>query len=317
MLTYLKKYWFFLGIAVVAALSFFSPEAGKLIRTYDILDKGIFLAFFITGLTLNTRAAWLELRSFKVLFASLVSTFVLFPLLAYVLARLTLPIDFVVGVCILATAPVTIASGTVLTALARGNVPLSLFICVLSNLVAIFTIPISLHILVKTAATIDLPVAAMVTGLLLKVLLPTVAGQILRPFIYKKLPLFKKFFSIFNQCIVLLIIFNAISSSTSRIKETGSILFLILAVMFVLHSLVLFMNFYLSRAIKLPRPAVSAFTIHVSQKTLTIPYLVWSGYFAITYPVALIPAIGYHLVQMIMDTVVAERFKQAAEKEDR
>ena len=56
--------------------------------------------------------------------------------------------DFAIGTLIIGVAPVTVASGTVMTAIALGNVPLSLFICVLGNFFSILTIPI----MVKPAA---------------------------------------------------------------------------------------------------------------------------------------------------------------------
>jgi sodium/bile acid cotransporter 7 len=68
---------------------------------------------------------------------------------------------------------------------------------------------------------------------------------------------------------------------------------------------------------KLDRPSTTAFTIHVSQKTLTVSYLVWAGYFASQYPMALIPGIGYHLTQTILDSIVAERFRVAADRAER
>jgi sodium/bile acid cotransporter 7 len=64
----------------------------------------------------------------------------------------------------------------------------------------------------------------------------------------------------------------------------------------------------------LDRPSVTAFTIHTSQKTLTVSYIVWAGYFAAQFPMAMIPAIGYHLTQMIMDSIVAQKFRLAAER---
>jgi sodium/bile acid cotransporter 7 len=64
----------------------------------------------------------------------------------------------------------------------------------------------------------------------------------------------------------------------------------------------------------LDRPSTTAFTIHTSQKTLTVSYVVWAGYFAQQYPMALIPGIGYHLTQTIMDSILAERFRLAADR---
>lgn len=316
-MAFLKKNWFFVGIVVMIILAFLLPDLGRWVREFSILNVGIFLAFFVTGLTLETSSIGSHLRQFKAPVAGMISSLLLLPLLAWLLARMVLSPEFIIGVCIIATAPVTVASGTVMTAIGRGNVPLSLFICVLGNFLAIFTIPVSLSYLVSIGSHIDLPVFKMLSGLLLTVLLPTLLGQLVRPLVKEKLPPCKKFFSLFQQCVVLLIIFNAVASSTDRILQAGSTIILVLAFMVVLHSLVLAMNYGISKGIGLDRASTVAFTIHASQKTLTVSYLVWAGYFAVQYPMALIPGIGYHLTQMIMDTVVAEKFRIAAEKDER
>jgi sodium/bile acid cotransporter 7 len=207
------------------------------------------------------------------------------------------------GALIIGAAPVTVASGTVMTAMAGGNVPLSLFICVLGNFGAIFTIPFMLNLILAFDNTaIQLPVLQMLMGLTLKVLLPTIIGQVLRPRVKHRLPPHRAKISIFNQCIVLLIILNALASSTDSILNVGPMLFTVLVFMIGLHVFMLVFNQYLARFIGLDLPSIAAFTIHTSQKTLTVSYLVWAGYFAAAYPMALIPAIVYHLTQMIMDT---------------
>lgn len=310
----LEKYWFFVGIGVMVLLAFGMPALGRMVRDYGILKLGIFLAFLITGLTLETSGIKDQLRQFRALAASMVSSLVLIPLLAWTLGGMVLPPEWLIGTCIIATAPVTVASGTVMTDLGRGNVPLSLFICVLGNFLAIFTIPVSLNLLLRFGGLIRLPVVEMLTGLMLTVLLPTILGQLARPYVKGRLSPYKKPFSVFQQCIVLLIIFNAVASSTTRIAQAGFRVLLLLLFMVILHALILAMNYGLSRLIGLDRPSTTAFTIHTSQKTLTVSYLVWAGYFAAQYPMALIPGIGYHLTQMIMDSVVAERFRRGAER---
>jgi len=314
MQAFLKRNWFFGGILVVILMAFGLPGVGRLVREYSILNVGVSLAFFITGLTLETSSIGAQLRRFGPPVAAMISSLVAIPLLAWGLASIMMPMEFVIGVCIIATAPVTVASGTVMTDVGRGNVPLSLFICVLGNALAIFTIPLSLNLLLHFGGHIELPVLRMLGGLALTILVPTIIGQLVRPLVKKKIALCKKGFSIFQQCIVLLIIFNAVASSTERILQAGIAILAVLAFMVVLHSLVLAMNYGTARFMGLDRPSVTAFTIHTSQKTLTVSYIVWAGYFAAQFPMAMIPAIGYHLTQMIMDSIVAQKFRLAAER---
>ncbi|MFH1489026.1 MAG: bile acid:sodium symporter [Pseudomonadota bacterium] len=312
----IKKYWFFIGIAVMVLIAFFLPAFGTFIHTYKVLNIGIFLAFLVTGLSLETSSILRQLKNVKVLFAALLSSLVLFPAIAYLAAEQVFrgSPDFAIGALIIGVAPVTVASGTVMTAIALGNVPLSLFICIFGNLVSIFTIPIILNLFLQFGDTpIDLPVVKMLTGLVVKVLIPTVIGQLLRPKLKNALKPYKKAFSIFNQCIVLLIILNAVSSSTGRIVQVGSVIVLVFLFMIVLHLLILGINYALSRLIRLDTASSAAFTIHTSQKTLTVSYLVWAGYFAKAFPMALIPSIAYHLTQMILDTFVAHAFRKRSE----
>jgi solute carrier family 10 (sodium/bile acid cotransporter), member 7 len=313
---FLKKNWFFVGIAVVMLMAFCLPRLGQWVQGHRLLDYGIFLAFLITGLTLETSAVRDQLRRFTAPLVAMISSFVLIPALAWLMGSLTLSEEFLIGVCIIATAPVTVASGTVMTYLGRGNVPLSIFICVLGNALGVFTIPVSLNLLLRFGAQIELPVLKMLGGLALTILLPTILGQLIRPFVKEKIAPYRKAFSIFQQCLVLLIIFNAMASSATHILQAGLAVVAVLAFTIVLHSLVLLMNYSLSRLLGYDRPSVTAFTIHASQKTLAVSYLVWSGYFAAQFPMALIPGIGYHLTQMIMDSVVAHRFRIAADRAD-
>jgi sodium/bile acid cotransporter 7 len=142
------------------------------------------------------------------------------------------------------------------------------------------------------------------------VLVPTVLGFLFRSPLSSFRSRHKLALSLFQQCVVLLIIFNAVAGSGPNIRVAGATLPFLLAFILLLHALILAMNFGISKIIGLDRPSTTAFTIHTSQKTLAVSYLVWNGYFASQYPLALIPGIVYHLTQMIMDTFVAERFRK-------
>jgi len=111
---FLSKHWFFIGIAVVSLAAFLFPAVGPVVKKYKILNIGIFLAFLITGLTLDTRTIMDQLKNIRVLLAALLSSLFLIPLFTWMTARLVFPDmpDFIIGATIIAAAPVTIASGT-------------------------------------------------------------------------------------------------------------------------------------------------------------------------------------------------------------
>lgn len=314
----LLKYWFFIGIALVSVIALNVPVIGVRIKQWHLLKTGIFIAFLITGLQLKTSTTINEIRNIKTLGSAILSSLVLIPVVAYVLGAFFLKNNpgLLVGTCIIAVVPATIASGTVLTAIGRGNIPLSLLICVATNFFSLFTIPVALNILLQFGHSIDLPVLKMIKSLFVIVMLPTLLGQLLRIKISRAIAPFKKYFSIFSQLVVLLIIFNAVASSTGRISQLGLKIVFIFIFMILLHCIILLMNFSISRLIRLDRPSTTAFTIHTSQKTLSVSYIVWAGYFSASFPQAMIPPIVYHLTQMIIDTLLAHRFRAAAEPDD-
>ena len=314
-MNFLKKQWFFAAIGVVVVLAFLFPALGTFVREYSIVKIGIFLAFLVTGMTLDTSEVLEQLKDIKVLLAAAVSALILFPVVAYFCANLVFADkpDFIIGVLLIGAAPVTVASGTVMTGMARGNIPLSLFICVICNGLAILTMPPILNLFVSLTEPVQLPIGKMMTSLVMTVLTPTLLGQVLRPEVKKVLAVHKKKISIFNQTIVLLIIFNAVAGSTSKLVEAGGSIVSVFIFMLVLHNLYLLFNYLLARGIRLNRPSVAAFTIHTSQKTLTVSYLVWAEYLAENFPMALIPGIAYHLTQSICDTILAQKMGRLQE----
>lgn len=312
------KNWFFVGIAVMALTAFYLPGVGLFVKTYKILNIAIFMGFLVTGLSLDTSSILEQLKSVKVLLAALFSSLFLFPVIAYFLALFFFkePPDIAVGALIIGAAPATVASGTVMTALALGNIPLSLFICVLTNFASLLTIPFILSLLLQyTGASVDLPALQMLISLSMKVLLPTLIGQILRPYLKAYIAPYKKQISIFNQSIVLMIVLNAVSSAADRLLASDITIAWIFLLMIGLHTLILGLNFGISRLIRLDLPSTAAFTIHTSQKTLTISYIVWAEHFYHSHPMALIPPIVYHVTQSVMDTWIAHRFRRKAEGE--
>ena len=311
------KYWYFacIGLAVVLALKF--PDSSGVIKEYKLLKIGIFISFFLTGLKLDTSHIAEQGRNLKGIIAALLSCFVLFPLVARAVAVVAFAGDMnmLVGICILAVVPVTMATGTILTALAGGNVPFSLVINVATNFLAILTIPFSLKLLLLSDKSIDLPVAELMGKIALLVLLPVVLGQILRPGIKDKITKLGKAFSVFCQFIVLMIIFNGVASSTTEIATLGLRIINIAAAMILLHIVMLVINYWICKLLKFDAGLTYAFTLHTSQKTLGLSYIVWADFFT-SFPLAMIPMICYHLTQSIGDTYLAHYFSQKGSKEN-
>lgn len=310
MLSFIKNQWFLISIACASILGYVSPEWGNIFQVYDIFSIGIFLAFLTTGLTLETHNILRQIKGFKAPVTAVFSSLILYPVIAWFLARQVLPAEFVIGICIIATGPVTVSSGTIMTAIARGNVPLSLLICLLTSFLGIFTIPVMLNILLSVGGQIELPILGMLVGLIVKVLVPIGLGQLIRPTMKTVIKKIDWQLSIFQSSIIILIIFNAVSRSADDITRAGTSIISVIAFVVFLHFFMLLTNYAISRLLRLDRASMIAFTIHTSQKTLTVTYVVWAGYFAHDYPMAFIPAIVCQLTQMTVGTFVTEYFRK-------
>jgi sodium/bile acid cotransporter 7 len=156
----------------------------------------------------------------------------------------------------------------------------------------------------------QLPILNMFVELILKILVPIALGQVIRPLVRTFIKRIGRQLSIFQSCIIILIIFNAVSRSAEDIIQAGASLITVIAFVVFLHFFMLLTNYAIASLLKLDRASIAAFTIHTSQKTLTVTYVVWAGYFADNYPMAFIPAIVCQLTQMTVGTFVAEYFRR-------
>lgn len=309
MIPFIQKQWFLIGICASVVLGYVYPKWGNFLRHYDVINIGIFLSFFCTGLCLETQSILRLVDTKRAPVAAAASSLVLYPILAWLLALKLLPMEFVVGIGIIGAGPVTLTSGTIMTAIARGNVPLSILICIVTNILAIFTMPLMLSLLLNTGGSIDLPLMTMITGLVVVVLVPLLAGQLIRPLCLRSVRRYEHFFSLFQSCIIILIIFNVVSRSAEHIAQAGSELFGVLLFVTFLYFFMLFINYMIARLIRLDTKSLIAFTLHTSQKTLAVSYVVWAAHFADDFPMAFLPAIMCQLVQMIAGTFMARFFR--------
>ncbi|MCB2169021.1 MAG: bile acid:sodium symporter [Deltaproteobacteria bacterium] len=101
-----KKILFFVGIAVVVKIAFTFPAVKVFVKPHNILTIVILLGFLTTGLTLETASIGEQFKNIRVLSAALISSLLLFPAIAYFLARLVFdaPPDSAIGALIIGAA---------------------------------------------------------------------------------------------------------------------------------------------------------------------------------------------------------------------
>lgn len=179
--------WFLTGMvaAVVLAWAFPVPGAAGGWLHPEILTKGgVALIFFLHGLALSFAALKAGTLRWPLHLVVQVCTFGLFPLLGlgllWMAGGLISP-DLRLGFLYLCALPSTVSSSVAMTAAGRGNVPAAVFNATLSSLLGVFLTPLWMGALVKTGGGASLPVGKVIVDLVCWLVLPLVAGQLMRP----------------------------------------------------------------------------------------------------------------------------------------
>ena len=73
------------------------------------------------------------------------------------------------------------------------------------------------------------------------------------------------------------------------------------------HLAALFFGLVSSRLLRFERSNQIAVAIAGSQKTLPVALSLFDTYFVAGYPLAVVPLVFYHVGQLLLDTVIAER----------
>ena len=329
LIRFLVANYFLVGMLVGVALAYLAPSlgatGGPLRPEFTVNQVMIRAMFLISGLNLpltelkkavtNVKANAL-IQAFIFGLPAAATAYFLGPALK---AAGVLTPRLVDGLVVLACLPTTIGSGVALTTAAEGNVAVSLFHAVFSNLAGIFITPALIFFyLGADCASVGSPYAA-VTKLTSQVLVPVVIGMGLRAVpavgtVLSSKPVKGKL-KLTSDCIILVIIWNTFCNTFSSgfgvpASELTS-LFVVLSVVLVGYKASILAA---ARAAGLAnRDAVSAVYMG-SQKTLAFglplikalfegsPELVWFC----------LPALMYHPMQIALGSALVPRLREFA-----
>lgn len=216
----LHKEWFLVGMIAAVLLASLAPNLGRsggVLHGDRVADAGIALVFFLHGLGISLTAFRNGLGRWKVHLVVQLCTFVVFPLVglaAYALLGRWLPAGLALGFCYLCALPSTISSSVAMTGLARGNVPAAIFNATLSSLLGIVATP--LLVAAFTGVQGDgLPFMASVIGIARLLLLPLVAGQLMRPLLHAWHTRHKHLTTLLDRWVILLLVYSAFCDSVA------------------------------------------------------------------------------------------------------
>ncbi|MFJ3304068.1 bile acid:sodium symporter family protein [Streptomyces sp. NPDC086549] len=267
--------------------------------------------FFLYGVRLSTREALDGLRHWRLHITVLACTFVVFPLLglaARPLVPLLLTHPLYQGLLFLTLVPSTIQSSIAFTSIARGNVPAAICAGSFSSLVGIVLTPL------LAAALLGNSGGGFSTDSLVKIVLqllvPFLAGQLLRPWIGGFTARHKKVLGLVDRGSILLVVYTAFSEGmvqgiwhqVSPARLAG-----LLAVEAALLAVMLTLTWYGAKALRFGRGDRIAIQFAGSKKSLASGLPMASVLFGAHASLAVLPLMLFHQMQLMVCAVIAKR----------
>ncbi|MFY3384317.1 bile acid:sodium symporter family protein [Paracidovorax sp. MALMAid1276] len=212
---------FTLALLGTVALASLLPASGAVARALEGLTvAAIALLFFLHGAKLSRDAIVAGLSHWRLHLVVVGTTFVLFPLLGWALKPVLLPLvtpSIYTGVLYLCVLPATVQSAIAFTAMARGNMPAAICSASASTLLGIVITPLLVGLLLPEAqggaAQGAQGTLANIGRIMLKLLVPFVAGHLLRSFIGGFVQRHAAVLRSVDQSSILLVVYTAFSAA--------------------------------------------------------------------------------------------------------
>jgi sodium/bile acid cotransporter 7 len=314
---FLLQRWFLIALFTILAIGISGAELlAPIVANKTLRDCVVASVLFLMALPLEASAMWRSMsRPWPPLLAVAIN-FGLLPLFAW---SVSLGLDPVMapGLLVAAATPCTLASASVWTRRAGGNDSVSILVTIMTNATCFFVTP--MWLLVMTGRTIDNPdlsLSKMAMKLGLLVVLPMMLAQFLR----LRQPLAKwatskkSMLSVFAQCGILSMVFFGAIRTGLRLGEAEATelapptLIAMFVAVCVVHTTMLVTGLWLARLFRFSREDQIAVAFASSQKTLMVGLLM-----AMSLQVSILPMVTYHVMQLLIDTLIADRFRRQSE----
>jgi solute carrier family 10 (sodium/bile acid cotransporter), member 7 len=308
-MSFWRRHWFLLALALVSAAAFAAPRAGTALRESGALPLLTAVSLFLSGLTLET-AGLREGADARGVALGLSSTYVVAPLGAIVLVALLGPRRagpgsegrfFHEAMMIVAAQAGTIASAPALTLVAGGNQALALLITVLSNLMTSFVTPLVLRLTV--GSEVAFPIGRMMREDAMVVLLPILLGQAVHHVGWQRLRRFLPTIVRASQVIILVFVYTGVAAAASHLSGRPALILTFLTTAASLHVLLLVWNHRAATWLGLSARNRTAVVLCGSQKTLPNGIYLWDKFFPAN-PHGALALVCYHVFQLVLDSLL-------------
>jgi sodium/bile acid cotransporter 7 len=304
---------FLAAILLTVAFAAVMPARGDAAEAVGWLtDAAIVLLFFMHGAKPSPEEAVRGARHWRLHMMVFLSTFALFPLLAMsarFLAPHFLPGPLWAGVILLAALPSTVQASVVFTSVAGGNVPAAMCSATASSLLGVFLTPLIAGFLL-TRHGIDIS-ARSVLAIAEQLLLPFVAGQLLRPWIGSFLTRHPRMLKSVDYGSVLILVYAAFSHGVVDgiwHQIDASDLFKVALVDITLLASVMTILTFGSRQLGFSRSDEIAIVFCGSKKSLVNGVPIATLLFAGHVGLVVIPLMLFHQMQLMVCASLARHY---------
>jgi sodium/bile acid cotransporter 7 len=301
-------------VAVVITASIL-PCTGTVAVGFDWLTTFMIgLLFFMHGAKLPREAVVAGLTHWRLHLTVLLCTFAVFPLIGLLAGPLlshVLAPELYIGLLYLCVLPSTVQSSIAFTSVARGNVPAAICAASASNLLGIFLTPLLVGLLVVAHGGQQVSLDSILK-IVYQLLLPFVAGQVLRGWIGDWIARNKSWLKFVDQSSILLVVYVAFSEAVVEglwHQVPATMLAAVLVINAVLLALIMLITTFGSRRLGFNKEDEITIVFCGSKKSLAsgVPMakvLFSSG----SIGMVLLPVMLFHQLQLMVCAVLAARY---------
>ena len=307
---------FTFALLTTVALASVLPAAGGVARFFEGLTvAAVGLLFFLHGAKLSRQAIVAGLSHWRLHLVVVASTFVLFPLLGWVLRPVLQPLvtpDLYLGVLFLCALPATVQSAIAFTAMARGNMPAAICSASASTLLGIVITPLLTGLLLSRTAAAQHDALDSIGRIMLQLFVPFIAGHLLRPWIGGLTQRHAPVLKFVDQGAILLVVYTAFSAAVVEglwRQMPLPALAGLLVVCAVILALALCFTTWLSRRLGFTKEDEVTIVFCGSKKSLASGVPMAKVLFAAHAVGAMVlPLMVFHQMQLMVCAVLAQRY---------
>ncbi|WP_423458711.1 bile acid:sodium symporter family protein [Ottowia sp. VDI28] len=310
---------FTIALVFTVVLATLLPARGSGVHFFETLTTAAVAAlFFLHGAKLSREAIIAGITHWRLHLLILASTFVMFPVLGWVLRPVLQPLvtpELYTGVMFLCVLPATVQSAIAFTSMARGNIPAAVCSASASTLLGVFITPLLASLLVthgQGASSLD-----SIGRILLQLMLPFCVGHMLRPWIGGFVKKNAKLLTLVDRGSILLVVYTAFSAAVVEglwRQISASALAGLLVVCAVLLALALTLTTWTARRLGLSKADEITAVFCGSKKSLASGVPMANVLFASSAVGAIVlPLMVFHQMQLMVCAVLAQRYARRPE----